>query len=206
MKQILILVMLFLTIHLYGQSDTPHLQKKPFTYGVQIGYTDGKYFTALSPNFVFSYKKNSVLIGPNLFLLNGGGENFFKGFQLTYKRYPNANTNAKRYDFYFLYSMSYIISKHTESREYIDYKTGNNHPSSYKHDIKNFDILFGYGFDFKIKNFYIDQSLGLGISFIGENYSLDVPSLPSASYNEPGKLSDRFDFARMFKIGIGYKF
>ena len=170
-------------------------------WGVNATFSADNYFYAVQPNLVLNFKKNTFLISPKFtFHTEVPSNNFIKGFNFSYKRFPNPK--AKHLDFYFIADIAYTKNMHSEQKNYID--NGNSYSSTYKHSLNYWGFNIGYGFIYKIKNIYLDQSIGFGLGLYSEDYNLNVPDFPTASYNEKG--TNGLDFAKLYKIGIGYNF
>jgi hypothetical protein len=172
-----------------------------FKFGVNLTLSSDNYFYALQPNITLDYKEHSFLLSPKFnFYTDVPIDNFLQGFDLAYKIFPNQR--IQRFDFYFIADIGYTVIQHSEQRNYKN--DDNAYQSIYKHSLNYWGFTVGYGFCYKIKSLYFDFSIGLGMGLYSEDYNLEVPDFPSASYNETG--NNALDFAKIYKIGIGYNF
>lgn len=207
MRTVEYLVALFMSLILVINANAQIVKRdnieknRKIVWGVNITTSADNYFYAVQPSLVISFEKNIFLIGPKFtFHSDVTTDNFVDGFAFSYKRFPNAQN--KHLDFYFISDIGYTTNKHSEKQNYID--NGILYSSNYKHSLNYWGFTLGYGFVYKMKNFYIDQNIALGIGLYSEEYQLNVPDFPTASYNE--KVTSGLGFAKLYKIGIGYNF
>lgn len=210
-KALLILLLTVSAITSFGQKDS--IIPKKYILGVSMGtivdgnvnginyyahftIERGKHFFAIGP-----------LIGRQLEVLTWWGEvralgkNRLNGVHCVYQ--INPNSKGKRFDFYF--QNEFIFHYHFSNGEikyYFD-ESGNylTVPLSrpYKFHQTDIEDFISYGFKVKfLNNFYINQSIGIGIS---SSYS--TFDFGNSRYNK--KLKDtQADI--LLKIGIGYIF
>lgn len=208
MKTLLILLLIVSTIFCIGQTDTivppqknlgvniglmPSFILDDFNYYANFTIEKGKHFFAIGPLIGLRLEMNRHSTSSPV-----AGQYWLNGINLIYQKNPN--TKGKRFDFYF--QNEFLLFYYTDRGidKYVNVPNQNySITKSYKSHRIFVEDCIGYGFKVKfLKNFYINQSIGLGVS-----YSSLVIDYGDPLYNI---IRDYFDPGLILKMGIGYTF
>lgn len=188
------------------QTDSFASEKNILRVGINIGAMPSYQWEGLDyyAHFTIEKGRNFVAVGPVIGLKLKMENNYSQqvseqygltGFYAVYQRYTKPR--GKRFDFYF--QNEFLFHYYTDKGIYT---TG--HPNSpmvwsYKSEQKDIQDYIGYGVKIKfLKNFYVDQSFGLGIKYTTTVIDYEDPAFNKA---EKGSLP-----SAKIKMAFGYTF
>lgn len=206
MKTKMILILVFASYSICnGQSDSITQNKN--IYGVNLGCVLYGAMHSLDyySNFSVERKKHCFAFGPiiglNLRLVKDydiypiTGNYKINGLHLIYQKNPN--TKGKVFDFYF---QNECIARYYTNNGATDWYISSPPPyTPYKGRLIEFADYIGYGFKMKfLKNFYINQSIGVGITYRKTviEYAVDGYDI-NKKETQPSFI---------IKMGLGYNF
>lgn len=188
------------------QTDFFAAEKNIFRIGVNVGAMPSYEWEGLDyyAHFTIEKGRNFVAAGPVIglklkmesYLSEVSKQYGLTGFYVVYQRYTKPR--GKRFDFYF--QNEFMFHHYTDKGNYI---AGPN-PNlpivwTYKLEQKDIEDHIGYGVKIKIlKNFYLDQSFGLGIKYTTTFIDYGDPAFNKA---EKGTLP-----SATIKMAFGYTF
>ena len=208
LKTLLIILILGSTDICFGQTDT--ITHKKFIFGVSMGTMNSiepesfDYYSHFTIEKGGSFFAIGPVIGNKLkiqrYYLNSVSSVYqLSGLHAVYQLNPN--TKGKRFNFYF--QNEFIFLYHTDKGvNYVYIPNSYNSfpvPRSYKSHETGIADFIGYGFKVQfLKNFYLNQSIGIGVVY---NYSKADYGDISLNYTEHG-----FQPGLILKLGLGYIF
>jgi opacity protein-like surface antigen len=205
-KVLLIAVFLGILFNSSAQTDSLKSAIPKLRYGLNVSYNLTRdIFNAITPSLVLIKTRHAFMIGPRIFV--GKETNYEKnkplGGEFIYMIFPNRQ--VKRFNFYFLYDLDFIMNRNVrQGYYYANHKTNKGNWLSTEYSITN---MIGYGFKLKIvKGFYLYNCAGAGLGLTKEDYNFKGIDDSSIFIKNTGNFFDYKYLTVLVHLGFGYDF